>query len=59
MPENDHNQNITKVQDKKSSELDDLLANPFGDTIKNPPAPHVNTNNQMNEEEKRGYQKIN
>lgn len=58
MPENDHNQNITKVQDKKSSELDDLLANPFGDTIKNPPAPHVNTNNQMNEEEKEDTRKL-
>ncbi|WP_080146186.1 toxic anion resistance protein [Marinilactibacillus piezotolerans] len=37
------NQNPTKVQDKTNSELDDLLANPFGNTMENPPAPQMQT----------------
>lgn len=37
------NQNPTKVQDKTNSELDDLLANPFGNAMDNPPAPQMQT----------------
>lgn len=31
----------TEVKEQSASELDDLLANPFGDTVQNPPAPQA------------------
>ncbi|MFC6465421.1 toxic anion resistance protein [Marinilactibacillus sp. GCM10026970] len=51
MDDKNTQQDFTKVKDQSTSELDDLLANPFGETMKNPPAPSANTSTSLTGEQ--------
>ncbi|MEC6747612.1 toxic anion resistance protein [Marinilactibacillus sp. XAAS-LB27] len=51
MDDKNTQQDLTKVKDQSTSELDDLLANPFGETMKNPPAPSTNTSTSLTGEQ--------
>ncbi|WP_225744321.1 toxic anion resistance protein [Marinilactibacillus sp. Marseille-P9653] len=51
MDDKNTQQDLTKVKDQSTSELDDLLANPFGETMKDPPAPSANTSTSLTGEQ--------
>ncbi|WP_208558856.1 toxic anion resistance protein [Marinilactibacillus kalidii] len=51
MVDNKDTQDLTKEKQASTSELDDLLANPFGEMLKNPPAPNTETTTDLNSED--------